>query len=75
MGKNMDRGEILNKEIIGKDLPDPFFDSYSEEYLTCSDILNLAGLQSQEIVTLTFDRKFLKKIVHSHINFIREKSK
>jgi len=60
---------------VGENLPDSFFDSYQEEMLTCFDILNLAGLQSQTRVTITFDRKFLKKIVHSHILFIKQQEK
>lgn len=55
----------------GTNLPDPFFDNYEEESLTCRDILEDAGMQSQGIVTITIDRKFLKKIIHSHIIFIK----
>lgn len=62
-----------NNVPLGVNLPDGFFDSYKEEALTCSDILNEAGLQGGEVVTLRFDRKFLKRLVHSHIMFILDK--
>ena len=65
-------GAILNKKRpIGENLPDPFFDSFQEEALTLYDILNEAGMQSQTKVTLTFNRAFLKQIVHSHISYIK----
>jgi hypothetical protein len=59
---------------IGVNLPDPFFNSYNEEMLTCYDILNEAGMQGQAKVTVTFERAFLKRIVHSHITFIQNLS-
>ena len=60
-------------QVFGLNLPDSFFDSYKEELLTCHDILEEAGYQSGKITTVTFDRQFLKKIIHSHIEFIKSR--
>jgi hypothetical protein len=54
----------------GLHLPDPFFDNYEEEKLTCWAILGEAGIQSQESVELSITRAFLKKIIHSHLKHI-----
>lgn len=73
VGKSTDHGAILIKiNVIGAYLPDPFFDDYKEEELTAYDILNVAGLTSENgCVTMTFDRKFLKRLAHSHLLYIR----
>jgi len=78
-GKNMEIGAIRSSRngnlVVGSNLPDPFFDSYEEETLTLYDILNLAGSQSQTQVTITFNRAFLKKLVHSHLTYIKQLEK
>lgn len=76
-GKNTGHGMILSLNgkkhhpPAGVNLPDPFFDSFAEETLTCYDILNEAGLQGQNTVTITFERAFLKKLVRSHLDYIK----
>jgi hypothetical protein len=65
--------EMYRKNPIGKDLPDPFFDSYNEERAICSDILDRIGLRGdcKQNMTLTFNVQFLKKLIRSHILFIK----
>ena len=60
------------KEIIGQNLPDPFLDSYTEESFCLTDIINLMDKVEGASVNLLIDKGFLRKIVHSHILFIRE---
>jgi len=55
---------------VGANLPDPFFDSYNEEILTAYDTLNLIAEERKELITITINRAFLKKIVWSHIHEI-----
>ena len=66
---------MIKINVIGIHLPDPFFDSYQEETLTCCDILDYVGMSSGNHITLTFDKKFLKKIVSSHLLHIKELEK
>jgi len=70
-------GKILSKDKgpIGHHLRDPFFDSYREEILTCCDILDRVGLSTGQKITVTFDKAFLRKIVHSHFTVIRNLEK
>lgn len=71
MDKNTETGVTRSsKEVIGKHLPDPFFDCYEEEVLTCHDIVNLAADKRTKHITITIDRAFLKKIAWSHIHEI-----
>lgn len=65
------RKRAIAPSIIGSWLPDPFFDSYEEETLTCYDILNLMGLSNGSSITLTFDKLFLKELVKSHLLHIK----
>ena len=62
-------------DIIGDNMTDPFFDSYQEEQDTCHDILKLTDRATTDYVTLVVNKKFLKKLVHSHILFIKELEK
>lgn len=55
---------------IGALLPDPFFDSYDEETLTCHDIVNQIAEERSPFITITINRNFLKSIVWSHIHHI-----
>lgn len=63
--------EQWKKIPIGEIRPDPFFDSYTEERLICSDILDRIGILEINNITLTFNKQFLRKIIHSHIQFIK----
>ena len=67
VGKNMVLGVIALIEVMGSWLPDPFFDDYQEETLTCRDILNLIADSREKHITITIDRNFLKQIVRSRI--------
>lgn len=58
-------------DIVGDSLKDPFFDNYEEEGLECCDIINLVNNSKEDLITLTFGRHFLKKIVRSHIFHIQ----
>ena len=64
-----------SSDIVGDGLKDPFYDSYREEGLACSDILNLISRCEDEQVTIAFSRLFLKKLVRSHLLFIKEMEK
>lgn len=59
-------------DIIGDNMQDPFMDSYQEEADTCCDIIKLADRTTSEVVTIVINKRFLRKIVHSHILWIRE---
>lgn len=77
---NTDAGMTFNlmrrkTDIIGKDMKDPFFDSFEQEGLECSDILRLMEDCSEKVVTISFHKIFLKKLVHSHLLWIKEMEK
>jgi hypothetical protein len=77
VGMNMAIGVWNMIESIGSWLPDPFFDSYEEETLTCRDILNLIADSRETSITITIDRNFLKQIVRSrilHIQALKDKN-
>ena len=65
-------GATSSRNVVGNDLPDPFYDSYREEALACCDIIELMGKVDTPFVRVTFDKTFLKHIVHSHILYIRK---
>ncbi len=75
VAKNMGTGTISSNKkrvVIGNSLPDPFMDSYKQEGLACADILELMDLSENYFVSIRFNRAFLKKLVHSHLLYIRE---
>ena len=62
-------------DVIGENMTDPFYDSYQQEADTCCVILEMMdGVESYgaSFINLSFDKVFLKKIVHSYIRRIRE---
>lgn len=65
------RVKTVTIERVGYQLPDPFMDGYSEENLQCHDILDKLNLYKPKTVTVVIDAEFLKKIVHSHIHYIK----
>lgn len=76
---NMETGETKSSEmkrrrldVVGENMKDPFFDSYQEEADTCCDIMELIDSCPFSLISLTFGKDFLKKIVRSHILHIRE---
>lgn len=77
--KNMVTGDSHQtrraSDIIGKNLKDPFFDSYEAEGVECHDIIKLIGECAEKNITVVFDKIFLKKLVHSHIYFIQDMEK
>ena len=77
MGRNMETGETnLNKrrksDVYGDNLPDPFFDNYAQEEETACDILRLLDNTDTPLVTMTFGKVFLRKIIRSHVLYIKE---
>jgi len=62
-------------DIIGNNLSDSFFDSFESEGLECSDIIKRIDECDAKFITITFSTNFLKKIVHSHLLFIKEMEK
>lgn len=71
-------GISLNRrktDIIGKDMHDPFYDSYQQEADTCCDIIEKIDKSSGKYVHIIFDKGFLRKIVRSHLLHIREVEK
>jgi hypothetical protein len=76
--KNTVPGVTFSNQVgLGHHLPNPFFDSYSEEVYTCCDIINsIEDASTASIsITVSFDKVFLKKIVKSHIYFIQDMEK
>ena len=77
-GRNMVSGIQNNRrkgDIIGNKLPDPFMDSYQEETLECCAIIDMIDSCKSECLDFTIDKVFLKKIIRSHVMFIREVEK
>lgn len=66
------KAEISNPDIIGKGMADPFLDSYQEEAFGCCDILDKIDSCTGSYVNITFDKRFLRKIIRSHIFFIKD---
>ena len=56
---------------IGKNLPDPFFDSYKEEMFACHDIIEVVNNEVNENIHIVINKEFLRKLVKSHICFIK----
>jgi len=52
-------------------MQDPFFDDYRQEVDTACSIIELVDRQKGTSVTLMIDKVFLKRIIHSHISYIR----
>lgn len=57
---------------IGDNISDSFLDSYTQETFVCCDIIDKMALHSSTYITVTFNKVFLKKILKSHIQFIRQ---
>jgi len=71
--RKIDTTNIEN--IIGNNLSNSFFDSYESEGLECSDIIKRVDECDDKFITIIFEKNFLKKIVHSHLLFIKEMEK
>ena len=69
--KNTGGGAILQTEIVGKNIGDPFFDSYEEDRFACYDIISLVDGCVGETVVIHFDKRFLRRLVHSHLCYIK----
>ena len=68
-------GETSLNNAVGSDIVDSFYDSYKSEALACGDIIGLVGSCDAPQITVTFDISFLRKIVHSHLLYIRKLEK
>jgi hypothetical protein len=66
------KAEMPNIDVIGKNMKDPFMDSYQEEAFACCDILGKMDGNIGNYVNITFDKRFLRKIIRSHIFFIKD---
>lgn len=62
--------DILNY-AVGEHVTDPFFDCGCDELLTAHAIIDLIGLHEPKYITVKFDKAYLKRILHSHIVYIR----
>jgi len=75
--KNMEAGATLHSKehtfVFGIMYTDPFFDSVNEEIVECCDILDKIGLTDGKAITATFDKAFLRRVLHSHITKLRDK--
>jgi hypothetical protein len=74
--KNMDRGAMsLSREhtfVFGITYTDGFLDNNQQEILECCDILDKIGMLDGKQLTATFDKAFLRRMIHSHIVKLRE---
>ncbi len=59
-------------DIIGHCVSDPFYDSYESEGFACYDIIKTVDECKKEYISIVFNKTFLRKLVHSHILFIKE---
>lgn len=69
---------LSNKEhtfIFGIMYTDPFFDNKQEEIIECCDILDKIGMLDGKAINATFDKAFLRRMIHSHITKLRETEK
>ena len=78
--RNMGAGEISSPkrrrdDVVGDTITDSFLDSYKEEGLVLGDIIDLCNRTKDDFVNVRFYKKFLKRIVHSHLVHIRELEK
>lgn len=72
--KSTDLGTIRLSESYGASVIDSFMDSYEQEIFVCHDIIDKMRISSANNVTVTFEKRFLDKIIHSHILVIRKLS-
>jgi len=73
--KNTAIGRTHSKDrdnAVGNNLSDPFLDSYDQEVLVCCDILDRLDRCETDLVNILFSKKFLRRIVRSHVWQIRE---
>lgn len=68
MKKRTTEMKIFFQEI---DFPDPFLDSFSQETFVCHAILDKANVCPANSVTLEINKDFLKKLVNSHLLYIK----
>ena len=68
----MNKIEFRQNNVIGENITDSFVDSYAQELFACHDIIDRVRVCTGEFVTVTFNKKFLEQIIHSHIVQIRK---
>lgn len=77
--KNTVAGATLHKKehtfVFGIMYTDPFFDNKQEEIIECCDILDKIGMLDGKAISATFDKAFLRRMIHSHITKLRETEK
>lgn len=64
----------LIKKVVrfGECLEDPFLDSYAQELFACHAIIDKMKMCGKSYCTVTFDNKFLTRILKSYILTIRK---
>lgn len=64
--------DMLNEESpMGINFKDEFMDCGRDQLLTAHSILDQIALHDGKSIKVIFDKEFLRKIIHSHIVYIR----
>ena len=70
--RNTETGKtISNEPRFGESVNDSFLDSYEQELVVCHAIIDKMHIIPSNHITVTFDKNFLHKILHSHISVTR----
>lgn len=51
---------------------DPFLDDYSQELFACHAMIDSLKITADNKITVTLEKEFLLKMLHSHIHAIRK---
>ena len=76
-GEFKNGGETLTRDLlnykfpIGHHVKDTALDGGDSSLLTCHDILDQIALHDPKGIAIVFDKIFLKRIIKSHILFLR----
>lgn len=66
-------GDMINmRHPMGSGNYEEFFDSGHDQLLTCHAMLDQIALHDKSYIKLVIDKVFLKKILNSHIHFVRK---
>lgn len=61
----------MTDRAVGSEIKDSFMDNYEQELLTTCSIIDLMSLHDKTSIIIKFDKKFLRKILKSHLSHIR----
>ena len=70
--RNTGLGKTQSELKMDFAMTDPFFDSYEQEVFLCHDIIDKMKVGDDNLITVTINKVFLKKVLYSHINIIRK---